>query len=240
MPSHANPLGKESEPAEADLFITVPETTLPCGITVTSFEVGQYACSRDIHEVTLVNANDPPWVSISYYDAIKVCEQHGYKLITETQWLAIAWNAVNQDCNWTGGKVGEGELFTGLRNENVWEPQRGNYQPEDPEERRWLTLSNGERICDMNGNLYQWVFDDVQGNERGVIARPFAADSPSITTPPYPSREKGMGNYKVSDWSEDALIRSGYWRSGNRAGAFYLNYSWPDHPQTYIGFRCTR
>ena len=30
----------------ADLFITVPETTLPNGIVVPSFMVGQYACTK--------------------------------------------------------------------------------------------------------------------------------------------------------------------------------------------------
>jgi formylglycine-generating enzyme required for sulfatase activity len=223
-----------------DQFVSVPQTTLPNGVVVPAFEVGQYVCTRDIYEKMLVSEWDDPWVSISFHDARKVCTERGYRMITETQWLAIAFDAVQQDGNWSGGRVGAGELFRGLRNENVWTPQPGTYQPEDPEERRWLTLSNGSRICDMNGNVYQWVFDDVQGDENGVVTRPFAADSPSISTAPYPSREKGMGDYKAADWSQDALIRGGYWRSGARAGVFYLSYSWPDLPQGYIGFRCTR
>lgn len=234
------PSGQDATQAVSDLFITVPQTRLPCGTVVPAFEVGQYVCTRDINEKVLVSDRHEPWVLISYHDARRVCESFGFKLITELQWLAIAHDAAHQDCNWTEGRAGYGELFRGLRNDNVWGPQPGTYQPEDEDERRWLTLSNGERICDLNGNVYQWVFDDVQGDENGVIARNFAADSPSITTAPYPSREKGMGNYKVSDWTEDALIRGGYWRSGDRAGAFYLSYSWPDLVQGYVGFRCTR
>ena len=66
--------------------------------------------------------------------------------------------------------------------------------PDDPDEQRFLTLSNGELICDLNGNVYQWIFDDVQGDEQGIIARDFAKDSPSITTAPYPSGSHGMGD----------------------------------------------
>jgi formylglycine-generating enzyme required for sulfatase activity len=230
---------ESAEVIAGNLFVAVPETTLPGGIVVPAFKVGQYACSKDVQGKILVRASDPPWVSISYHDAKNVCAAFGFKLITELQWLAIAHDAARQDCNWTGGRVGEGELFTGLRNENTWAPMPGDQDSEDPGERRWLTLSNGSRICDLNGNVYQWVFDDVQGDKEGIIAHDFAPDSPSITTAPYPSRTHGMGSYKVSDWSENALTRGGYWRSGDRAGAFYLNYSWPDHPQTYIGFRCT-
>jgi len=67
----------------------------------------------------------------------------------------------------------------------------------------------------LNGNVYQWVFDNVQGDITGVIASDFAEDSPSITTAPYPSEEKGMGNYEVWDWSGRALIRGGCWYSGS-------------------------
>ena len=164
----------------------------------------------------------------------------GFKLITEKQWLAIAYNASQQDCNWTGGKVGEGDLFQGIRNDNVSSAQPGTYEPTDEDERRWLTLSNGERICDFNGNVYQWVFDDVQGDENGIIASDFAEDSISITTPPYPSGEQGMGDYEVWDWSGLALIRGGGWVSESRAGVFHLGYGWPVSRYGFVGFRCTK
>jgi hypothetical protein len=136
-------------------FVTVPETTLPNGTIVPSFEVGQYACSKDAENKLAINADGNPWVRISYHDARNSALDAGIKLITELQWLAIAHNAAYQDCNWTKGKVGEGKLFRGLHKSNVSRAQPGNHEPTDPKERRWLTLSNGERICDMNGNLYQ-------------------------------------------------------------------------------------
>ena len=226
--------------AKNNCFITVPEITLPGGIIVPSFQVGQYACSKDEDGVGVINADDAPWVNINYHKAREACEKSGYKLITETQWLAIAYDASQQDANWTKGKVGEGKLFRGIREGNMSSAQPGGYEPADKKERRWLVLSNGERICDLNGNVYQWVFDDVQGDEKGIISRNFATDSASITTPPYPSREKGMGDYKVWDWSGYALIRGGYWYSESDAGAFNLNGAWPGYEFDSVGFRYTK
>jgi len=192
-----------------DRFIIVPAVTLPSGTLVPSFQVGQYACGRGEDGKAIVTPEAAPWVSIKYHDAIKACEAAGYRLITELQWLAIAHDAASQPCNWTGGAVGEGRLYQGLHKGSVNEAQRPA-EAEDPDERRWHKLSNGERIYDFAGNAFTWIFDDVQGDERGLTCR-IAADSISLTTAPYPSPEKGMG------WRPDgerngsgyALIRGG-------------------------------
>jgi hypothetical protein len=42
------------------------------------------------------------------------------------------------------------------------------------------------------------------------------------------------------DWSGDALVRGGCWRSGWRAGVFYLYLDWPVSRSDYVGFRCTK
>ncbi|MER2537939.1 MAG: SUMF1/EgtB/PvdO family nonheme iron enzyme, partial [Azonexus sp.] len=177
---------------------------------------------------------------INFADAKAACESAGFKLITESQWLAIAWNASQQACNWNTGIVGKGRLAQGLRNKSVNEAQPGMIEPEDPDEQRWLTLSNGERICDLNGNVLQWVSDDIQGDEGGLTTV-IKADSPSLTTAPYPSNEKGMGWRPDGerDWSGRALIRGGGWDSGRNAGAFYLDVDWPGSDWDSIGFRCT-
>ncbi|MDP1766724.1 MAG: SUMF1/EgtB/PvdO family nonheme iron enzyme [Methylotenera sp.] len=225
---------------EVDHFITVPETVLPSGIVIPSFQVGQYACTQGIDGKAAVSSTAEPWVSISYYEAVDACKKAGYKLITEKQWLALAWNVSQQDCNWSGGNVGKGKLFSGIRNWNVNHAQPGIFVPEDLEEQRWLTISNGEHIFDINGNVYQWVFDDVQGDEKGLIAHNFDKDSFTITTPPYPSEEKGMGKYEVWEWLGYAMYRGGCWNSGVWAGVFSLDVDSPDIRDPGIGFRCTR
>lgn len=222
-------------------FISVPETTLPGGLVIPSFQVGQYACSKGEDGKAAVIAAHAPWVNINFSDAKTACESAGFKLITESQWLAIAWDVSQQACNWNTGVVGKGRLAQGLRNESVKEAQPGMIEPEDPDEQRWLTLSNGERICDLNGNVLQWVFDDIQGDEAGLVAKAFAEDSPSIATAPFQRMEKGMG-WRLSagaNWSGDALIRGGGWYSERHAGAFSLRNDWPCYGWSYVGFRCT-
>lgn len=227
---------------EQSLFVTVPDVTLPNGVTVPSFQVGQYLCSEDENGDAVVSATGEPWVEIDYHDAKSACEAAGFKLITELQYLAIAYDIANQDINWTGGRVGEGALFQGLRNDTVDEAQPGNFEPEDPDERRWFELSNGERIYDISGNAFSWVFDDVQGDEEGLVAKPFAEDSPSIATAPYPSMEKGTGWRPDAgrDWSGIALVRGGCWNSDGHAGAFCLDFGWPGFGGVGVGFRCTK
>ncbi len=220
-------------------FITVPQVTLPNGHIEPSFRVGQFACSMGEDGKAVITEDGTPWTRINYHEAKEACRAIDCELITELQWLAIAHDVATQDCNWTGGKVGEGDLFQGLRNGNVSSAQPGTFVSDDETERRWLTLSNGERICDLNGNIYQWVYDNVQGDENGIIASDFAEDSPSITTPKFPSEENGMGNYEVWGWSGYALVRGGYWSSDSYAGVFSLSYGSPDLRGGDVGFRCT-
>ena len=222
-------------------FITVPEMTLPNGIVVPAFKVGQFHCSKGADGKAVITADGAPWVSITFEEAKIACEEAGFKLITESQELAIRHNVAAQDCNWTKGKVGEGKLFRGLRKGNVSSAQPGNFQSPDAKERRWLTLSNGEKVCDLNGNVFSWVFDDIQGDDKGLTTT-IKADSPSLTTAPYPSQEKGMGWRPDGErnWSGSALIRGGCWRSASRAGVFVLLGGYPVGRNGSIGFRCTK
>lgn len=224
----------------ADCLIDVPEKILPNGMVVPAFRVGQYLSSRDFDGKLSINAIDAPWVNINYRDAQKVCADSGFSLITETQWLAIAWDIVNQDINWTGGKVGKGRVYQGIHKGNVSEAQSGTYESADTEERRWHELSNGQRIFDFAGNAFSWVSDDVQGDADGLTTI-IKADSPSLTTAPHPSMENGMGWRPDGkcDWSGDALVRGGCWRSNDAAGVFRLNDGWPGRELDYLGFRCT-
>jgi hypothetical protein len=221
-------------------FVTVPEVTLPNGTVVPSFRVGKYATAKGNCDFPLISAEHAPWVEINFEESKAAAARAGYKLLTETQALAIAHDIVNQDINWTGGKVGEGHVYMGLHNGTVSEGQPGTYESDDPEERRWHQLSNGERIHDFAGNVFTWIDDDVQGDENGLSGK-IAANSPSLTTAPYPSMEKGMG-YRpdgARDWSGRALVRGGYWDSGSYAGVFLLSNDWPDRRSGRVGFRCT-
>ncbi|MFC3107384.1 SUMF1/EgtB/PvdO family nonheme iron enzyme [Undibacterium arcticum] len=223
-------------------FVPVPETKLPGGIVVPAFQVAQYVSSDGGDGKVEVSATAKPWTKINFQSAKQACTNAGYSMITETQWLAIAYNASQQAENWTEGRVGHGTMFQGIRKGNVSSAQPGDFQSKDPEERRWLVLSNGSRICDFNGNVFQWVFDDVQGDEQGLIAKTITLESPSQSTAPYPSDKKGLGYRPDSarDWSGRALIRGGCCFSDDYAGAFNLGLDWPDDDYGNVGFRCTK
>lgn len=226
-----------------DDFVTVPKTELPDGTVVPAFRVGRYACGKNADGKAVVNKDGKPWVGINFHDAKKACTDAGFGLITETQCLAIAYQIWHQDANWTGGKVGEGKLYQGLHKGTVSGAQDGNYESSDPEERRWHVLANGERIYDFSGNVWTWVFDNVQGNEQGLVAKSIGKDSISRSSIREGCYQKGGGyvydNEKLN-WSGRALVRGGVWYSGSNAGVFYLNFGWPDDGYGYVGFRCTK
>jgi hypothetical protein len=223
-------------------YIVVPQVTLPNGTIVPSFKVGKYLSSRGPMGTPISISTENPWVEISYHEAINAAESNALDLLKETQALAIAYDISQQDINWTGGKVGVGSIFQGLHKGNASKAYPANITAStDPEERRWHELSNGQRIHDFAGNAFTWVFDDVQGDEKGLCTK-IAADSISLTTAPYPSREKGMGWRPdgACDWSGYALIRGGCWCSGSNAGVFHLSGDWPDNRSDNVGFRCTK
>lgn len=223
------------------MFAQVPETTLPCGHVEPAFKVAKYYASKGQDGALTISATAVPCTNISYFEAEKECAAANLPQITETQYLALAFNIFNQAANWKSGVVGEGSLKQGLHMGTVDEAQAGDYVSPEPDEDRWFVLSNGERICDASGNICAWVRDNVQGDERGIVASRFAVDSPSITTAPFPSMEKGMGwrPRPGSDWSGYALVRGGYWDDGGDAGVFRLVGGSPDSRGDLVGIRCT-
>lgn len=225
----------------ASEYITVPEVTLPGGLIVPSFRCAKFLSSRGRNDTPLSLFTAEPWVEISYQEARDAAKKAGLNLITETQCLAIAFNVSQQGINWTGGEVGKGDMFQGLRNGGFKAAQPANCEPDDETERRWFELSNGERIYDFAGNAFTWVFDDVQGDEQGLPSM-IKKFSPSLTTAPFPPVKKGMG-YRPErrcDWSGSALVRGGYWFSQSFAGAFNLGFACHERCCDHVGFRCTQ
>jgi hypothetical protein len=234
-------INKENIMSEQNQLIETPVITLPNGRVFESRRVGKFLTGRGAAGGVIITADAKPYVNISYHNARAAAKAAELKLIPDSLAAALAYDASQQDINWTGGKVGEGEMFRGLHKWTVRSAQPGTYESADPAERRWLQLSNGERIWDLSGNAYSWTEDDVQGDKDGLIAKPFAADSISICLAPAPSMEKGVGWYPPAgtDWSGLALVRGGCWRSDDDAGAFYLSRDWPVSGSDIVGFRCT-
>jgi hypothetical protein len=228
--------------AVAALFATVPAVTFPDGTVEPSFQVATYLTNKGKDGAATISASAAPWVEINYHDAVAAAAGAGLALITERQYLALAIDIASVAANWTGGAVGEGNLKQGLRKGNYDEAQAGDVVSEDADEDRWFTLSNGERICDAAGNAYSWVFDNVQGDAKGLMAGEFQADSLSIAAAPFPSSERGVGWIPKAGygWSGLALVRGGYWNVGDDAGVFDLGCTRPRYSRGGVGFRCTK
>lgn len=222
-------------------MVSVAARTLSNGLHVPAFQYSQYPCSKSAAGTPVLDMDLKPWVNINYHDAVKVCQEAGYTLSRESQELSIRLEVCEQPENWTGGAVGVGSVYLGLHKGTVSGAKPASYESTDPEERQWHVLANGQRVYGLAGNIFNWVFDDIQGDARGLVAGEISRDSPSLTTPPHPSNQAGMGWRPEGgvNWSGHALVRGGYWYSEDDAGVFRLDSGWPDHARGYVGFRYT-
>lgn len=226
-------------------FIPVPASTIKWGdkvIDVPAFHIEQYLATLGPKGQAICTTTGKPETNISQHDAAQACINAERLLLRGSQALAISRNIASVAKNWTGGEVGKGELIQGLHKGNISGPVSNDCESPNPAERRWLELTNGYRIYDWSGHLWEHMFDDIHGDENGVVKGSIPADSPYLTSAPYPSMEKGMGYiYKGPlSWSGRALVRGGCWDSGGHAGAFRLDYCYPEYRDVQIGFRSTK
>lgn len=224
-----------------DQFVHIPEARLDGGLVVREFDAGMYLSSKGADGKMVITADGTPWNNINYFDAIAACEAAGYKLQTDLQAVAIAHWIAADDRNWTGGKVGVGKLFQGLRKWNVNGPMAGTYEPTDLDERRYFYLPDGQKIYDVAGNLWEWLFATIGADDKGVLNKAFGKDDPRLIVP-YPGRDVGQGYGPTAgrDWSGNALFRGGSWRSYSLAGVFALDRYDPRSGWYSVGFRSTK
>ena len=154
--------------------------------TSKDFCVMKYPSKNNGSNIGSSTAASTPWVSIprgidesSPGSAFKACSDNGagYRLISNTQWQTIARNIEGVGANWSGGAVGNGVLSKGhsdlspsgtLANTADNDPYfgTGNSQTQAAgggwEQRRTYSLSNGEIIWDLSGNVQQWVSDNIR------------------------------------------------------------------------------
>jgi hypothetical protein len=222
-------------------FVAVAPTTLACGKTVPAFAVSRWLAARGRDGRVLLSETAAPWVNIGYRAARAACFESSLQLLTESQSLAIAHDLARQPINWSGGAVGVGKLFQGLHRSGFDRPQAACMPSAHQSERRWHMLSNGQIIVDIAGNAFNWVFDDIQGDGEGLVARAFAEDSPTVSEAPGATMEHGLGWWprRGCGWHGRALARGGSWSSQEGSGLFTVIDERPRAERPYIGFRCT-
>jgi formylglycine-generating enzyme required for sulfatase activity len=220
-------------------------------------------------------ASGTPWANISQTTAIanspNVAGCTGCHLITEAEWLTIAQNVLNVASNWSGGSVGSGYIYSG-HNDNAPASalaadtnDSNGYSGETNtggNQRRTLTLTNGEVIWDLSGNVWEWTAGTSTTGQPGITGEAGYAwkEWPNVTTngtnPTNPS-PAGTNLTGASTWNSsegvgqpysyagESAVRGffcgGSWSYGAFAGvlALGLNYA-PSDTNTSVGFRVSR
>ena len=220
--------------------------------------------------VPVSQAAGNPWVSISQTQAIVAAQNAcaGCHLISEAEWLTIAQNVMSVGSNWSGGSVGSGSMFRGHTDNAPANSLAATSSDSDGyngtgqtsgEQRRTLTLTNGEVIWDLAGNVWEWTSGTTEGgNQPGASGYAWrqwnALTVPGSLNPsPFPA----YANPTVTGWTSSqnigqiysdsdqtsvrAFRRGGGWNNDSGAGVFTLNLgNTPSDSSPYVGFRVAR
>ena len=212
------------------------------------------------------NTTTTPWVSINQVNAKAACESIGAHLITNAEWMSLARDIESVSSNYVSGILKRG---------NVGDTVTGDYDGANPEygtgrnELAKLTLSNGEEIWDLSGNVWEWSDDKISCGTTVCSNTLMPYDSTPnyewldyssvITWGKYSKAELsplahftgalGVGRLYTDrneaagspDIYTHAFLRGGHWGNTSDAGVFALHLGIsPSNSHTYIGFRCAR
>jgi formylglycine-generating enzyme required for sulfatase activity len=213
-----------------------------------------------------------PWVSITQTSAITTAAAActNCHLITEAEWMTIAQNVLSVAGNWSGGAVGSGYIYGG-HNDNAptnslaaSTDNDGYYGTGDTtgsNQKRTLTLTNGQVIWDIAGNVSEWTSATTTGGQPGILSSGFGwrewttpTTHGTLSPDPFPSSTgiagssawtitQGIGQVYSSadDTSLRGFDRGGHWYNGSHAGALTLALDVsPSYTGGTIGFRVSR
>lgn len=250
-------------------FIVVPGSTT---FGTSEFCVMKYEAKQATATVPISQASGAPWVDISQTNAItysaNVVGCTGCRLISEAEWLTIAHNALNVSTNWSGGSVGNGYIYSGhsdgtpsgvlVADTNDSNSYSGTGNDTPSNQRRTLTLSNGEVIWDFAGNAFEWTNATLTGTQPGAAGWAYReynnpGDSKGSISTAFPSfgtpaasgwtSVQGIGQYysSTSDPNTFGFIRGGDRSAGSTSGVFALNLQHgPSITMPYLGFRVVK
>ncbi len=229
------------------------------------------ACGTANWGLTNLPASVPealPWRRISQANARLRCQALNtggakkFDLISNPEWMTLARNIESTDASWSGGTVGSGCIFRG----NAGEETACSYDGADPEGgtgrnvKARHTLSNGEQIWDLSGNINEWInwtitYDAITSPPSGCgVSGDHEAMAPTcasllefqykplnplgIATSSYTSANYGLG--LILQGTATPVLRGGsYSWSSFRAGIYNLHMSTIGTTEAVDrGFRC--
>lgn len=208
-------------------FIAVPGSST---YGTSDFCVMKYE-AKNVGGVATSVAAGTPWVSISQNTllaagSVAKTACTGCDLITEAQWMTIAKNVISVASNWSSGTVGTGYVFFGHGDSAPNSPLAADTNDSNGyfgetnvggNQRRTLTLTNGEVIWDFSGNVWEWTQGQVTGGQPGVAGNTYSTwnEWPNVTT---------AGTLPVNVFpSGTGIANAGTWNSTNGMGRLYSN-----------------
>lgn len=270
-PSTANQVANK---AYVDSAVSSPSVTCPTNYILVpanttyfpkQFCVAKYEMKNDGYGTAVTQATGTPWVSIDRPTSRSKCQAlgSGYDMISNDQWQTIARNIAGVASNWNSGTVASGQLNRGHSDNAPASALAAVTDDNDPcngteqtcssstwdSQRRTHTLSNGNKIWDFAGNVWEWVTNDsnVSNGADGYISTMsggdirqtrYGAASGTICATPGSSPYCGMGHGWFS-YTAGAVWRGGDWDDVVYTGVFASNLRGaPTATGTNLGFRC--
>lgn len=122
--------------------------------------------NTDCNVGTIVSTSEgSPITNITYAQAISACEDIGAHLITNDEWMTLARNIEIVSSNWSEGVVGYGYLPLG----NDFGGAKDGFDELSHSKKRTLTLTNGEVVWDLAGNVYDTIDINIDASVAGAL-----------------------------------------------------------------------
>jgi hypothetical protein len=252
-------------------YVRIPTNS---DLSISEFCVMKYE-ARNVNGVATSQAAGLPWVGIargldgtSSNSAWKACKDlgNGYDFLTNAQWQAVARNIESVSSNWSNGSNAgsnalnqghsdytPGNTLTASTDDDPCSGTDNNHcatnTHSDFSQKRTHTLSNGEIIWDIAGNVWEMVqhvtVADPDWSVNEFVSQFNFVQSDRLKFGPAGTyASKGYPDYGglgQGYWdSNNGTIRGGWWNDGNRSGVFAFNNLDDVFDDTLnFGFRCT-
>jgi prepilin-type N-terminal cleavage/methylation domain-containing protein len=160
-----------------------PLSTNDTGYQTYSNSNANAACTSANNLSVVSTPNGYPIANISEPTAKTYCASLGGHLMTNDEWMTIAYNASAQGSNWSGGSVGNGYMPRGNSDGSYAQSDNSQYgylpsststYYSDFTHLRTMNLSNNSVIWDFVGNIYQEVQRSTmnQGDNTNTMTTP--------------------------------------------------------------------